>query len=132
MSFENRDLLFNKCMEIITRTNSDKKNINNSDYIEKLWLKENEHISNLGSQVKAIYMYLHNEKTGYTFKNDLMTHILEEIRYTIPSDSVFMKYFYKKNGWDFDIYIYTHEYIYYSNGIKNEKEKYFNIIPNIE
>jgi hypothetical protein len=43
-----------------------------------------------------------------------------------------MKFFYKNTGWDFDMYIYTPEHIYFSNGIKNVNNKYFNIIPNIE
>ena len=77
-------------------------------------------------------IFCHTEKKGYSFKNDLMTHILDEMRYPTPSNGSIMSYLYKNKGWGFDFYIYTPKYIYFTNGIKNEKNKYFNIIPNLE
>lgn len=127
--------LYDKALLFVNNSynRNDKGNIVNTDYIENIWLEENSHISDLGNQVRGIHIFNHTEKKGYSFKNDLMTHILDEMRHPIPSNrGGIMSYLYKNKGWGFDFYIYTPEFIYFTNGIKNEQNKYFNVIPNLE
>lgn len=126
--------LHNKALLFVNNSYNRNDNgcIMNTDYIENLWLEENSHIADLGKQVRGIHIFCHTENKGYSFKNDLMTHILDEMRYPTPSSGGIMSYLYKNKGWGFDFYIYTPKHIYFTNGIKNEQNKYFNVIPNLE
>lgn len=126
--------LQNKALLFINNSynKKDKDYIIKTDYIENLWLEENSHIADLGRQVRGVHIFCHTEKKGYSFKNNLMTHILDEMRYSISSSGGIMSYLYKNKGWGFDFYIYTPKHIYFTNGIKNEQNKYFNVIPNLE
>ena len=116
--------------------------IRNKQFIERQWLEEYEElgIENLVNGVSNIYIYYPQENIGYVFNDSSMIHILENFRIPETKDNQYsyslMNYLFgndKKNEldkyWGFYFYIYTDKNLFYANGIKNNQDKFFTMIP---
>jgi len=114
----------------------------NKQFIERQWLEEYEEmgVKNLVDSVNNIYIYYPNQNIGYVFNDSSMIHILENFRIPDAKNKQYsyslMNYLFgndKKNElekyWGFYFYIYTDKNIFYANGIKNNQDKYFTMIP---
>ena len=114
----------------------------NKQFIERQWLEEYEEmgVKNLVDSVNNIYIYYPNQNIGYVFNDSSMIHILENFRIPDAKNNQYsyslMNYLFgnnKKNElekyWGFYFYIYTDKNIFYANGIKNNQDKYFTMIP---
>ena len=114
----------------------------NKQFIERQWLEEYEvmGVKNLVDSVNNIYIYYPNQNIGYVFNDSSMIHILENFRIPDAKNNQYsyslMNYLFgnnKKNElekyWGFYFYIYTDKNIFYANGIKNNQDKYFTMIP---
>jgi hypothetical protein len=138
-------LIFNKSVEIVKQSyNLDKNNkITNDEFIENIWLEEIDpsNTSNLSGEITNIYIYYPKIKEGYNFYYKTISFIMDNFRFprckkrrsSYLINSLFFRTEYENidKQWDFNFYIYTKDYIYYSNGLRNEHGKYFNIIPRI-
>ena len=114
----------------------------NKQFIERQWLEEYEEmgVKNLVDSVNNIYIYYPNQNIGYVYNDSSMIHILENFRIPDAKNKQYsyslMNYLFgndKKNElekyWGFYFYIYTDKNIFYANGIKNNQDKYFTMIP---
>jgi len=138
-------LIFNKSVEVVKNSyDLDKNNkIQNDEFIENIWLEELEPIgeNNLTDEITNIYIEYPKLKEGYNFYYNTIPFIMDNFRfprckkrrisYLISSLVYRAEYEHIDKKWDFNFYIYTKDYIYYSNGLRNEHGKYFNIIPRI-
>ena len=104
--------------------------ITNNTFLEEVWLKEKNNIDNVNT-IAGIVIMLENNNY-YKFTNQLITHILENYRFSFEEEvetSFFSSLFgtnKKKNNYTF--YIYTENFIYYTN-FKKKNNRYFTIIP---
>lgn len=116
------------------------KQIRNTNFIEREWLDEYEHLDckKLVKTLKKIHIYYPTQDISYTFNGELMIHIMEN--YRIPTiikkySSSIMGYLFGNKvemfdkKWGYIFYIFTSDYIFYADGIKNERGNYFNMIP---
>ena len=116
------------------------KEIENIEFLEEKWLKEYEHLDckTLVKTLKKIYIHYPTQDIGYTFNGELMIHIMEN--YRIPNvmkkyPSSIMGYLFRSKvqifdkKWGYIFYIFTEDYIFYADGIKNKRGNYFNMIP---
>jgi len=138
-------LIFNKSVEIVKQSyNIDNNNkIKNDEFIENIWLEEMDpdNTLNLGGEITNIYIYYPKIKEGYNFYYKTISFIMDNFRFprckkrrsSYLINSLFFRTEYENidKKWDFNFYIYTKDYIYYSNGLRNEHNKYFNVIPRI-
>ncbi len=138
-------LIFNKSIEVVKNSyDLDKNNkIQNDEFIENIWLEEvdpNDY-NNLTGEITNIYIDYPKLNEGYNFYYNTIPFIMDNFRfprckkkrtsYLISSLLYRADYENIDKKWDFNFYIYTKDYIYYSNGLPNEYGKYFNIIPRI-
>jgi hypothetical protein len=120
--------------------NPDTRKNENTLFLENKWLDEYQHIDSekLTKSLKKIYIYYPTQDISYTFNGELMTHIMENFR--IPSimkkyPSSIMGYLFGSKTemfdkkWGYIFYIFTNDFIFYGDGIKNERGTYFNMIP---
>ena len=138
-------LIYNKSVEVVKNSyDLDKNNkIQNDEFIENIWLEELEPIdeNNLTGEITNIYIDYPKLNEGYNFYYNTIPFIMDNFRfprckkkrtsYLISSLLYRAEYENIDKKWDFNFYIYTKDYIYYSNGLRNEHGKYFNIIPRI-
>ena len=116
------------------------RQIKNTDFIERIWLNEYEELDykKLVNTLKKIHIHYPTQDVSYTFQGELMIHIMEN--YRIPSTikkypNTIMSYLFGSKiemfdkKWGYIFYIFTEDYIFYGNGIKNERGNYFNMIP---
>ena len=138
-------LIYNKSVEVVKNSyDLDKNNkIQNDEFIENIWLEELEPIdeNNLTGEITNIYIDYPKLNEGYNFYYNTIPFIMDNFRfprckkkrtsYLISSLLYRADYENIDKKWDFNFYIYTKDYIYYSNGLRNDHGKYFNIIPRI-
>ena len=138
-------LIFNKSIEVVKNSyDLDKNNkIQNDIFIENIWLEEldPDGEKNLTGEITNIYIDYPKLKEGYNFYYNTIPFIMDNFRfprckkkrtsYLISSLLYRTEYENIDKKWDFNFYIYTKDYIYYSNGLRNDHGKYFNIIPRI-
>ena len=136
-------LIFNKSIEVVKNSyDLDKNNkIQNDIFIENIWLEEldPDGEKNLTGEITNIYIDYPKLNEGYNFYYNTIPFIMDNFRfprckkkrtsYLISSLLYRAEYENIDKKWDFNFYIYTKDYIYYSNGLRNDHGKYFNIIP---
>lgn len=143
--YKNYTELFNNAIEVVSNSYNldDNDKIKNIEFIENIWLEENSGLDSkeLSESITNIYIYYPETEQEYNFYYKSINHIMENFR--IPSvakkrtsyliSSIFYESEYEiiDKKWDFNFYIYTNDFIYYSNGLRNDHGKYFNIIPRI-
>ena len=132
-------------IDLVTKSyDYDKKNniMRNNQFIERLWLEEYQDlgVDYLVNNLNYVYIYYPRDNIGYTFSNSSMIHIMENFRIPDSRETQYsyslMNYLFGSNQkkgldkyWGFYFYIYTDNNIFYANGIKNNQDKYFTIIP---
>jgi hypothetical protein len=138
-------LIYNKSVEVVKNSyDLDKNNkIQNDEFIENIWLEEvdPDGENNLTNEITNIYIDYTTLNEGYNFYYNTIPFIMDNFRfprckkkrtsYLISSLLYRTEYENIDKKWDFNFYIYTKDYIYYSNGLRNKHGKYFNIIPRI-
>ena len=139
------NFIFNKSVELVKKSyDLDKNNkIQNDEFMENIWLEEVDPFGqfNLTEEITNIYIYYPQLNEGYNFYYKTIPFIMENFRfpkckkirtsYLISSILYRTEYENIDKKWDFNFYIYTKDFIYYGNGLRNELNKYFNIIPRI-
>ena len=137
--------LFNNAIEVVSDSYDieENGNIRNTEFIENIWLEENSDLDSklLREGITNIYIYYPETKQEYNFYYDSISHIMENFRipsvlkkrktYLLSSLIFDTEYEIIDKKWDYIFYIYTNDFIYYSNGLRNEQCHYFNIIPRI-
>jgi hypothetical protein len=138
-------IIFNKSIEVVKNSYDLDKNdkIQNDEFIENIWLEEldPDGENNLTDEITNIYIEYPTLKEGYNFYYKTIPFIMDNFRFprckkrrsSYLINSLFFRTEYENidKKWDFIFYIYTKDYIYYSNGLRNVNGKYFNIIPRI-
>ena len=120
------------CNRLIKETyNLDKYNkITNHIFLENVWLEEKIKTDNIEKITDIIIMLDNNNY--YRFRYSQMIHLLENYRLSSYSDSSFFGSLFgsSKKKKNYTFYIYTEEYIYYTNFEKKNKN-YFTTIPRV-
>jgi hypothetical protein len=143
--YANYTELFNNAIEVVSDSYNIEDNgyIRNTEFIENIWLEENAGLDSklLSESITNIYIYYPETEQEYNFYYDSISHIMENFRippvmtkrksYLLSSIFFNTEYEIIDKKWDYIFYIYTNDFIYYSNGLRNEQGKYFNIIPRI-
>ena len=137
--------IFNNAIEVVSNSyNLDTNDkITNIAFIENVWLEEQNNLdpTELSESITNIYIYYPETEQEYNFYYKSINHVMENFRipsvakkrtsYLISSLLYETEYEIIDKKWDCNFYIYTNDFIYYSNGLRNEHGKYFNIIPRI-
>lgn len=121
-----------RCNSLIKETyDLDKHNrITNDVFLENIWLEEKNKNDTIENITDIVIMFENNNY--YNFKEEIITHLLENYRFISKTEPSFFGSLFgsskKKNNYTF--YIYTKDYIYYTN-FEKKNNKFFTIIPRI-